>query len=188
MPSRTTIFATLVIISLGSLYLLHAHSPTTFTMSSPPGLELALAQTSTSPPTLKVTLKNTSPSAYTILKWNTPFDPIALNLDIFTVTNVETNEKADIPRIMLKRKVPPSKDQLLEIPSGAERSVDVLFQKEGVVELSPAKYRVVAAGRYGVVWQKKKGEVSEEDLEDLGGDDRFRDTQFESAEVEMVVE
>ena len=54
-------------------------------------LTLSLRQVSTSPPTIAVTLRNTSPDThFTVLTWDTPFDPKAVALGIFRVKDKAT--------------------------------------------------------------------------------------------------
>ncbi|KAF2501964.1 hypothetical protein BU16DRAFT_119 [Lophium mytilinum] len=172
MKDRTAVIVVLTVAVLGSLYFFGYSSPT-FRMASTSvpsadvsSLVLTLAQTSASPPTLKVTIKNTHPSStFTVLEWDTPLDKQALNLGVFQAIDA-TGTKIDIPRLMVNRKLPPSREALVELAPGAEVSKEVGLDKRWVPK---DKFTIKAEGKWKAVWEKAAGDVQASDLEELGG-------------------
>ncbi|KAF2201023.1 hypothetical protein GQ43DRAFT_481069 [Delitschia confertaspora ATCC 74209] len=183
MPSRAVLATALTVTILGSLFYLSSSSTSTFSPerlahnmasreydASLP-LSFTLSQISkSSPPSLLITLKNSSPDkTYTILKWDTPLDPAALHSGIFRITNQATNKELDIPRLMLNRKLPPSKEDLEEIAPGTEHSVEVVLDKPWM-PTEAAKYKVWVKGTFKGVREGSLAEVQDEVLEKAGGE------------------
>ncbi|KAF2123100.1 hypothetical protein BDV96DRAFT_14322 [Lophiotrema nucula] len=176
--------------------------------TQPPPLTFKLSQISKSPPSVLVTLRNSSPSTtFTLLRWGTPLDPQALNLGVFrlwklpttstsTSSNssdqkengedeqVEEEEEIKIDRLMISRKFPPSKDDLLEIGPGEEYAVEVVLDRPWMPSTTPARYKVKVEGEIKGLWEKRAGEVRGEELEDYA-ENRLG---FESDAVVIVVE
>ncbi|KAF2180964.1 hypothetical protein K469DRAFT_267757 [Zopfia rhizophila CBS 207.26] len=204
MNGRTAIITALAVTILGSLYLIYSPSSSTFQMSdSKPaeeqpashypisGLEFKLSQISKSPPSLLVTLKNTHwKSTYTVLKWDTPLDPIAPQLGVFKMVDADTGEEIGIPRIMVNRMLPPPRDALQEVAAGTEHAIEVVFDKPWMPEKKPAKYKIKVQGTFRAVWEKAASEISDVELEGFAGPVGKAITVggFKSEEVVLTVE
>ena len=152
-------------------------------------LTLSLSQISGSPPTIAVTLRNTSPSThFTVLTWDTPFDPKAVALGIFRVKDAATG--AELPSLDLKinRLMPPARDALVELGPGKEVSQEVKFE-EPFMKLEKGKqYTVRAIGAWKGVWPVESAQLQEDDLSALGGGSRCLTGDFESEEVSISVQ
>ncbi|OCK85694.1 hypothetical protein K432DRAFT_377463 [Lepidopterella palustris CBS 459.81] len=155
---------------------------------SPSNLVFTLAQTSKSPIKLQVTLRNTHPSsAITVLKWDSPLDPQAPNLGVFRITNAATGEDVDIPRLMVNRLLPPSRDALQDIAAGSEYSTEVVLDKSWMPSDRWTKYKVKVAGRWKAVWAKPVQDIDANELESLGGGNEAMTGEFSSEEIDLVV-
>ncbi|KAK7185282.1 hypothetical protein DPSP01_000927 [Paraphaeosphaeria sporulosa] len=192
MNGRTALIAVSAVTLLGALYYFNTSSPT-LTMSPStategvPGLEFKLSQISRSPPSLLVTLKNNNPTTpFTLLKWNTPLDPQAANLGLFTLVDEEGKE---IPTEGLKvnRLMPPSAEDLVTVAPGTEEAHEVVMDKPWLPERKPAKYKVSVKGAFSGVWDKYGGDIGTGQLEAYV-DSPFHGRAFESNVVEMRVE
>ncbi|KAF2746262.1 hypothetical protein M011DRAFT_90580 [Sporormia fimetaria CBS 119925] len=197
MNSSTRAFAVVTLTALGSLYLLlyapfASHSMPQQSASGSdngiPGLGFTVSQVSYGPPTLQVTLKNDHPSStFTILRWATPLDPQALNLGIFKLVDADTGTAINTDIIKVGRKMPPPKEDLLELQSGAENTVEVVFDKPWMPNRKPASYKVWIEGEFHGVWEKPVREVSEQELEDYTGSP-LDGRNFRSEQVELRVQ
>ncbi|KAF2475197.1 uncharacterized protein BDR25DRAFT_214041 [Lindgomyces ingoldianus] len=197
MNGRTAVITALAVTILGSLYLIYTPSSITFHMSPTgvpaseniPGLEFKLSQISKNPPSLLVTLRNNNPSStFTVLKWGTPLDPQASNLGIFKMFDADTGKEVLIDRLMINRKMPPSREDLHEIAPGTEHATEVVFNKPWMPAKKPAKYQIKVEGQFKAVWEKTAREVGTNELEELGGSNVLINRPFQSEEVLLTVE
>lgn len=88
-------------------------------------------------PTVRVTVENTSThETYTILKWSSPLDPLALPLGLISVNvpskGLESGTSFEIPKIMLKRMMPPPEDAFVTLAPGESKSHDVVFRDPAI--------------------------------------------------------
>lgn len=152
-------------------------------------LELSLEQPDTSSPTLKVNLRNTSPDTpFTILTWDTPLDPKALALGVFRMVDASSGSELLAMNMKLNRKLPPSRDQLIEIGPGKDYSTEVKFEPP-LAQLHKGKsYVIQAIGRWKGVWPVAASELNESDLNELGGGSRCLTGDFQSDKVTLAVE
>ncbi len=115
-------------------------------------------------PSLLVTLRNTHPdTSYTILKWGTPFDPAALNTEIFTLIDDETGNEVEQVVLQINR-MSPSRDDLITVGPGTEETIEVVFDKPWMPEKKLAKYSVKAEGTFTGAWGKR--DVTQDELND----------------------
>jgi hypothetical protein len=196
MSSRTAVFATIGLTIAGFLYFLRTPSSTPTNM--PPNaatstsgalpLSFRLSQISKNPPSLLVTLQNNHPSStFTILKWGTPLDPQAQNLGVFKLSDFDTGKEIPTDIIKIARKMPPSRDDLLEIAPGTEHATEIILDKPWMPERKPAKYRVRVEGEFHGVWEKPAKEVGGDEVEAYT-DSSFNGISFSNEPVVMVVE
>ncbi|KAM7214631.1 hypothetical protein V8F06_009952 [Rhypophila decipiens] len=109
-------------------------------MSAPPlSLSLSLDRPSTSEPdpVVRVTVKNTSKDeTYTILKWSSPLDSLALALGLVSVFIPSREDgpgtRFDIPHIMLKRAMPPPDDAFVTLAPGESAFYDIVLRDPAV--------------------------------------------------------
>lgn len=197
MNTRTAVVGAFFVTILGGIYLLSNFSLSTSNMSPPPpppsaskfipGIEFHLSQISRSPPSVLVTLKNQNPdSAFTLLKWGTPLDPLAPNLGVFKLVDVDTGESVPINVLMINRKTPPPRDQLVTIIPGTEESVEVVFNKPWFPQKKPAKYRIKAEGTFKAGWEKSADQVTDHELEEYVSSPFF-DYSFETKILVMSI-
>ncbi|KAH7132584.1 hypothetical protein B0J11DRAFT_427771 [Dendryphion nanum] len=196
MNTRTAVVSAFVVTILGGFYFLSSSSSISpkMTPSPPPastngipGIEFQLSQISRSPPSILVTLKNHNPkSTFTLLKWSTPLDPLAQILGVFKLEDADTGEKVPIDVIMINRKTPPPRDELVTIMPGTEESVEVVFNKPWFPEKKPAKYKVKAEGTFKGAWEKSADQVTDNEL-DVYVDSPLYDRAFETKELLMTV-
>jgi hypothetical protein len=193
--TRTAILTGLVISLLGVFYVYQSPASLNLSMPHPtssttsiPALEFILSQTSRSPPTLLITLKNTSPDTpYTILKWNTPLDSSALNVGVFTITDLQSGEVIKQDVLQINRKMPPPQQSLITLAPGTEEEAEIVLDKPWMPERKPAKYKVQARGVWRGVWGKYGDEVTKEELYAYA-ESPFSGWRFVTGEVVMEVE
>lgn len=170
------------VIPTNSIANLLCQSPTAGMAQS--SLEMRLSQVSSSPPTIRVNLRNRSPSTtFTILTWDTPFDPKAVALGVFRLKDIATG--AEVPSLNLKinRMLPPSKDALIELAPEKDVSVEVKFEEPFMKLENGKQYQVQARGRWKGVWTAAAADVNEDSLAALGGGSGCLTGEFESNEV-----
>ncbi|KAK6955962.1 hypothetical protein Daesc_003609 [Daldinia eschscholtzii] len=149
---------------------------------------------SSSPPKLAVAVTNTHSSPVAILSWNSPLDPLALQLGLVSFAQVGSDSDSDsdsynpiqIPTIQIRRKMPPETDALVTIGAGQTRE-QVLELKDPIVPLEKlrGKVRVACAGEWMGVWLSEADAIPKASLEKAGAsDDAFRGP-FQSEAVDM---
>ncbi|KAI1652057.1 uncharacterized protein F4817DRAFT_321945 [Daldinia loculata] len=147
-----------------------------------------VSSASSSPPKLAVAVTNTHSSAVTILTWNSPLDPLALQLGLVSFVHADSDSPIQIPTIQVRRKMPPGPDALVEIGAGQIKE-QVLELKDPVVPLEElrGKVRVACAGEWMGVWLSEADAVTKASLEKAGAsDDTFRGP-FQSEAVDMEI-
>ncbi|KAL1649151.1 hypothetical protein SLS58_001725 [Diplodia intermedia] len=188
LSSRPYLTAILTLFAITSYYYYHTTTTTTNPkMASPTDLlshlHVSVAQSSTTPPTLTLTLKNTHPSTpLTLLNWESPLDPLALQLGLITIYPADNDSKDDneplpLATIQVSRKLPPGRDQLVSLAPGESRARDVVL-REPVVPLGKVRemdgkkrVKVVCGGRWKAVWGAAGDGVGDAALERMGADE-----------------
>ncbi|KAF6811236.1 hypothetical protein CMUS01_13306 [Colletotrichum musicola] len=133
------------------LQLLTMAEPTSFLDS----LQVSISQSSASPPSISVSVKNTHPdTAVTVLKWNSPLDPIIFGLGQVSITPHGASEPIPAHAIKVSRKMPPGPESLVTLRPGESA--------ENVVELGEPRVpgnvwdagsaKVALKGRWMAVW------------------------------------
>jgi hypothetical protein len=188
---RNIIIAAFTATILGGLYVFSpssSNSAMSTRSDSVPGLKFTLAQTSKSPPSLSVTLKNNDPDAtYTLLTWGTPIDSAALNTGVFSIVDCKTGKDVEQMIMQLRRVMPPPADQFVSLAPGEEETVEVAFDRPWMPEDGPAKYKVKAVGEFVGLWDKKKSQVTKDEIDEYTGSP-FSGRKFATNEIELSVE
>ncbi|KAJ5557373.1 hypothetical protein N7494_001288 [Penicillium frequentans] len=143
-------------------------------MSYVTGLQLALstnyqtldAQTPISLP-LQISIHNSTITPITILRWNTPFDPLASLLDLFEVRDTTTGHTLAADAIKISRRLPASMNDLVEINVGKTMTCDATLS--GLYFQTGHEYSVRARGIWMAVWLKGLLDVTASQLKELSG-------------------
>lgn len=159
-------------------------------------LEVSLSQTSaTATPSLSVSVKNTHPSTpLTLLKWDSPLDPLALQLGLVSVTPAGASAPVDMPTIKVSRAMPPGADSLVTLQPGESASSVVELRDMFVPKATWAqgKAEVSMKGRWAAVWPGLSKDDLLADLRKLsalgGGGDGVLTGEWESPTVRVEVQ
>lgn len=155
-------------------------------------LTISLRQISSDPITLAVTVKNNNASPVTILTWDSPLDPLALQLGTLAITPDGSSSPLDIPIIKVSRKLPPGEDSLVELDAGQTSRENVVVLKEMVVgkqlrETNTEKVSVKCKGQWRAVWATSRKDLDAESIQGMGTDERALPGEFESEAFDVVV-
>lgn len=135
-------------------------------------LEVSLSQASAGEtPSISVSVKNTHPSTpVTLLKWDSPLDPLAMQLGLISVTPAGGSVPIDMPTIKVSRAMPPDADSLVTLQPGKSASNVVELRDSFVPRDTWAKGKanVSMKGRWGAVWPGVGKDDLLGDLEKLG--------------------
>ncbi|KAK7702039.1 hypothetical protein SLS64_009900 [Diaporthe eres] len=159
-------------------------------------LEISLSQASaTATPSLSVSVKNTHPSTLlTMLKWDSPLDPLALQLGLASVTPAGASAPIDMPTIKVSRAMPPGADSLVTLQPGESASSVVELRDMFVPKdtWAQGKAKVSMKGRWAAVWPGLSKDELLEDLRKLsalgGGGDGVLTGEWESPTVGVEVQ
>lgn len=166
-------------------------SPSPSSMASNPieGLQLSLAQVpDTTPTTIRITVTNTGSGPVTLLTYDSPLDPAALQLGLLSLTPLGAAAPLDLPVAHLRRIWPPTRNLLVALAPGESADSEIFF-REAVVTAEELGERatVVVRGQWSAVWAKGKDEVSDGELNDpQGSADSFQGS-FASEPLEVTV-
>lgn len=159
-------------------------------------LEVRLSQASAAAtPSLSISVKNTHPSTpLTLLKWDSPLDPLALQLGLVSVTAAGASAPLDMPTIKISRAMPPGADSLVTLRPG-ESAISVIELRDTFVPKdtwAKGKAKASMKGRWAAVWP---GLVKDELLGDLkklsalgGGGDSVLTGDWESPTIDIEVQ
>ncbi|KAI8949916.1 hypothetical protein F4801DRAFT_551528 [Xylaria longipes] len=148
-------------------------------------LKVSVQQTSSSPPKLKISVTNTHSSPVTVFTWNSPLDPLAVQLGLLSFTP-EGKDAINIPTIQVRRLMPPGDDAYVTIEPGQAEEREVLLRRPMTpLDELQGKVTVVCKGEWKAVWASKKEEISAESLRNTGADDAALKGSFESEPVDI---
>lgn len=119
---------------------------------------------------IKVSVHNAADSPVTILRWGTPLDPQAAVLGIFEICDTTDQRKVALPTIMVSRKLPASKEDLVEIQPRQTLDLTVNLPIPGLEK--GHGYSVRAQGTWHAVWPTELSNVTPSQLRDNEGADR----------------
>ncbi|KAI1826814.1 hypothetical protein F4861DRAFT_16436 [Xylaria intraflava] len=149
-------------------------------------LKVSVRQASTSPPQLTIGVTNTYSSPITVLAWESPLDPLALQLGLLSFIPKGEDAPIKIPRIMVRRRMPPDDDAYVTISPGQTEERDVPLNKPLIpLEKFQGKIEVVCKGDWKGAWTSKKEDMPAEALKQAGADAAALKGKFESEPVEI---
>lgn len=188
MATRTLTIAAVCLTTISALYLLYPGTTalpamTTSSSKSISRLVVKISEQS-SPSELKVSIHNNDPSqTITLLSWDTPFDPQAINSGVLRLEHAVTGEEVASPGMKLNRKLPPPRDDLVEIGVGSTVTKNIVLNSPWI-PTDGQSYRAHFQGRWKALWPKPAAEVTDEELASIVGDARLQG-DFHSDKVEM---
>lgn len=152
-------------------------------------LKLSLAQVpDASPTTVKVTVTNTGSGPITVLDYDSPLDPSALQLGLLSITPAGASAPLDLPVVQFRRIWPPGKDQLISIAPSESADSEIFFRPAIVPpEDLGEKATVQIKGEWTAVWAKTKDEISDGELNDPRGSPGVFQGSFASEPLEVTV-
>ncbi|KAJ5889250.1 hypothetical protein N7504_010060 [Penicillium tannophilum] len=116
---------------------------------------------------LQISIHNPTITPITILRWNTPFDPLASLLNLFEVRDTTTGHTLAADTIKISRKLPASVNDLVEINAGETMTCDATLT--GLYLQAGHEYSVRARGIWMAVWLKGLVDVTASQLRSLSG-------------------
>ena len=153
-------------------------------------LAVSLRQSSSSASGVAIKVTNTGKEAVTILRWESPLDPLALQLGLLSLTPAESTEPLKTAVINVSRQLPPDEESLVTLEPGASKENEILF-RDPIVPLDQIKGKKIAVackGRWVRVWSGRRSDLSAETIGKLGaGDGTSSSGDFESKSIEMEV-
>jgi hypothetical protein len=153
------------------------------------GLQISLVQKQdASTPTIIVKVSNFNTSRVSILSYNSPLDPLALQLGLLHITPAGASEPLDLPRIQLRRVWPPTAEHLISIEPGqiATSEVELKSIMVNPDDLGPNP-TIQLKGWWQAVWTRGKDEVHKESLENpQHAADAFHG-EFLSEPLQMII-
>ncbi|CAG9984787.1 unnamed protein product [Clonostachys byssicola] len=140
------------------------HEPAMTTIT---GLKLSLSHTpGSSPPEIVATVTNDNAFPVSILKYESPLDPLVLALGKLQLTPAGADAPLDLPKIAVRRVWPPTRDQLVTLEPGQSQQNPVPL-REQVVPPSDlvGEVSIELKGRWQAVWSKRKEDIDDSSLE-----------------------
>ncbi|PNP44619.1 hypothetical protein TGAMA5MH_03752 [Trichoderma gamsii] len=128
------------------------------------GLRVEIKQTSTSPITITSTVVNDNDHTVTFLVYNSPLDTAAPSIGLLTITPDGASEPLDLPKLQIQRQWPPSPESLIQLQPGASQTADIVL-KDFIASKIAGKASVALKGRWDMVWNKQKDDVTPEMIE-----------------------
>lgn len=174
-----------LLVALSALYLFSTMS----TDSASPALEVRVVPpsipASSTPPVavpIQLSVLNHAESPVTVLNWGSPLDPRANILGVFEIRDSNSDELVTIDTVKFTRKLPPPREDFVQIPTGGTIDTEVTLPRVPLVE--GHHYTVQARGWWQAVWEKPLQDVPADDLEKLTGAKRG---EFRSEAVPITV-
>lgn len=119
---------------------------------------------------VEVSIHNPAKHAVTFLIWGTPVDASAGPLGVFSVCDTENGEALPMTTIKISRKLPPSYEDLVEVPACQTLEKTVCLPSLQLEE--GHEYSLHAQGIWHAIWDKPIAEISTADLENLADAER----------------
>ncbi|KAI1135807.1 hypothetical protein F5Y05DRAFT_393332 [Hypoxylon sp. FL0543] len=151
-------------------------------------LKVSVRQVSASPPKLGIAVTNTHSGPVTILSWNSPLDPLALQLGLVSFVPAGSDSPIQVPTVQVRRKVPPGPESLVSLGAGQTRE-QVLELRAPIVPLERLRGRasVACEGEWISVWPSEAGAIAKESLEKAGASEDALRGHFKSEAVEIEI-
>lgn len=131
-------------------------------------LPVTIALTSTTlqhdaPIQLSVSVRNMGNQPLTLLNWKSPLDPKADILGVFQVHDVQEGNLVDSTIVKFSRKLPPPREDLVEIPANEIASQQLKLHP---MKLIPDHdYIISTKGNWQAVWQGRANDVTDDELQ-----------------------
>ncbi|KAF9892075.1 hypothetical protein FE257_002481 [Aspergillus nanangensis] len=141
-------------------------------MTTPPSLQVEItppvlppiSQSWTSIP-VQVSLHNALDVPLTVLNWGTPLDPRANILGIFHIRDTADDTLVALDEIKFSRALPPSEEDLVEVPAGG--SVDTVVTLPRVPLVAGREYSIQAQGMCHGLWEDSREAVAATQLAEI---------------------
>lgn len=163
-----------LLVGLSAFYLFSAMSTDSASASASPALEVRVAPPSIpasfTPPvavSIQLSVLNHAESTATVLNWGSPLDPRANILGVFEIRDSDSDELVTIDTVKFSRKLPPPREDFIQIPTGGAIDTEVTLPRIPLVE--GHHYTVQAKGWWQAVWEQPLQDVPADDLEKLTG-------------------
>ncbi|RYP68158.1 hypothetical protein DL770_008493 [Monosporascus sp. CRB-9-2] len=154
-------------------------------------LVVSARQTGTSsPPRITFGVTNTSPRPVTVLAWDSPLDPLALQLGRVAVTPSGDRQPLDFPTVQVRRRMPPGPDDLVTIEPGETAENEVVLREALLPpERLGGRATVVCRGDWAAVWPGlRAADVGEQARAELGANKDAVKGTYESEPLEIEVD
>ncbi|RYP47852.1 hypothetical protein DL768_006169 [Monosporascus sp. mg162] len=145
----------------------------------------------TSPPRITFGVTNTSPRPVTVLAWDSPLDPLALQLGRVAVTPSGGGQRPlDFPTVQVRRRMPPAPEDLVTIEPGETAENEVVLREALLPpERLGRRATVVCRGGWAAVWPGlRAADVGEQARAELGANKDAVKGSYESEPFEIEVE
>ena len=134
---------------------------------------------------VKVTIENTHPTrTVTLLRWDTPLDKSCFRTGVLTITETATGESVQGPGMKINRKLPPAREELVEIPAKGAVGEDLVLN-EPWMPSDGRSVKIVARGSWRAVWAKAIAEVTVEELQAMTGEGMLQGAFVSETDVEL---
>jgi hypothetical protein len=124
---------------------------------------------------INIAIHNPATTPVTFLNWGTPFDPKANLLGVFQINDTTADQPITLDTIKFNRQLPPSRDDLVEIP--AESSMERTITIPHVPLEEGHEYAVQAKGIWHGVWECPRDQVTDSQLQQLDQRGEFESEQ-----------
>ncbi|KAI5367962.1 hypothetical protein Slin15195_G030960 [Septoria linicola] len=152
--------------------------------SAASGLRIGLEAVSNS--RVKITLSNSnSDHTLTLLRWDTPLDPRALDTGVLVLTDRDSGKVIPSPGLKLNRKLPPTREDFVEIAPSSKVSEEREL-KGPWLPSAGQRVSVHVEGEWKALWSKSTAAVKQEALDALDGDGCYR-AAFRSDAIELEI-
>lgn len=128
----------------------------------------------TAPTTITFTVTNHHDAPLTVLRWESPLDPLAIQLGVVQFFSpADSSSPLDIPTMQVRRRVPPNQESLITIGPGqsVENSLELREPIVPIDQLKGKEVKLASQGKWVCVWPKTADQLSPKELEELGGGD-----------------
>lgn len=144
-------------------------------------LQLTIEEEAGKKSTVRISVRNAdSSTAFTVLRWDTPLDKSAFRTGALVMLDADTKEPFHGPGLKLNRMLPPTPEDLIEIPPLGTASQEFTLTEPWMPEDRDVK--IQGQGSWKAVWPRSKMSLSDEEQQTLAGSDML------SGEFQMAPE
>ena len=159
------------------------------------------------PPRITFGVTNRSSRPLTVLVWDSPLDPLVLQLGHLEISVVDGDgggpgespappppppppRRLELPVVQVRRKMPPGDGSLVTIEPGetAENEVELREALVPPEELRRGRVTAVCRGAWVAVWSGRAGDVGEEARAALGAGPDVLTGRYETLPLQIVVD